>query len=245
LINLNRKKLEMKKAILLILFAALVFSSCKKTPTAVAQFSYTLDNSALGLVHFTNSSTDASSYYWDFGDGSTSTEASPDHYFPVNKTFYASLKPYNSDDEAGTSAYNSVVVTNGPYCTALMLGSNTWNYAANKYAYATKSSNLITVYTEQNTDDLWFSLPLDATVGTYDISSNPSESFSYDGESCSPYVGIQAASSSLSCSSGSVTITGISQTEISGTFTCYVVTSCNSGYTWLNITNGQFAVRFK
>ncbi|HEY0977574.1 MAG TPA: PKD domain-containing protein [Flavobacteriales bacterium] len=37
-------------------------------------------------VHFTNGSTGASSYLWNFGDGNTSTEAEPDHQY-VNLSF--------------------------------------------------------------------------------------------------------------------------------------------------------------
>lgn len=47
--------------------------------TPNADFSYTVGNST--EVTFTNNSTDASSYLWDFGDGSSSTLTNPTHVF--------------------------------------------------------------------------------------------------------------------------------------------------------------------
>ena len=48
------------------------------------------------LVHFTNLSTNATSYYWTFGDGGTSTLANPTHYFPYTGSFTVTLIAYDS-----------------------------------------------------------------------------------------------------------------------------------------------------
>ncbi|MFH0761075.1 MAG: PKD domain-containing protein [Bacteroidota bacterium] len=70
-----------RTSIILSLFLAVMMvaglTSCKK-PVPVADFTFTVD----GLVAtFTNASTDATTYVWDFGDGQTSTEASPVHTY--------------------------------------------------------------------------------------------------------------------------------------------------------------------
>jgi len=97
----------------LIFLAALIAASgCKKyelgNPSAstVAVFSYTATNSAKAPceVSFTNESLNAAGYYWDFGNGQTSTEANPVVQFdtpglytvkltctPVNDVYYNSL----------------------------------------------------------------------------------------------------------------------------------------------------------
>ncbi len=62
----------------MVIVLALAFSSCEKTPEPVAGFSYTIDGL---VVTFANSSTDADSYVWNFGDGNTSTEMSPVHTY--------------------------------------------------------------------------------------------------------------------------------------------------------------------
>lgn len=61
----------------LSLFMVAGLNSCKK-PVPVAGFTFTVDGLA---VTFANTSTDATTYVWDFGDGQTSTEASPVHTY--------------------------------------------------------------------------------------------------------------------------------------------------------------------
>ena len=69
---------------------ALLATACAKEP--VAGFTFTItDNTAPAEVTFTNTSTDAKSYRWDFGDGGTSTEENPVHIFETPGTFDVSL----------------------------------------------------------------------------------------------------------------------------------------------------------
>lgn len=69
----------MKKILLLLLVAALAMG-CKKNSTAaftLDSYSYTVKDD----VKFTNVSTNAKSFRWDFGDGSKSAEESPTHNY--------------------------------------------------------------------------------------------------------------------------------------------------------------------
>lgn len=56
-----------------------------------ANFSFQLDESILGNVVFENNSTYASSFFWDFGDGNSSTEESPEHTYESPGTYLVSL----------------------------------------------------------------------------------------------------------------------------------------------------------
>ncbi len=56
----------------------------------VANFSYTNSNNY--TVNFTNLSTDAINYIWDFGDGNTSTLANPTHTYGASGTYNITLK---------------------------------------------------------------------------------------------------------------------------------------------------------
>ena len=60
----------------------------------IAEFSNDEDTVYLNAnttVYFTNSSANASDYYWDFGDGSTSTEESPSHEYTSGGTYSVSM----------------------------------------------------------------------------------------------------------------------------------------------------------
>ena len=60
----------------------------------VTSFSYTLNG---GLAAFTNSSTDATSYLWDFGDnGATSTDENTHHTYPATGTYTVTLTATNA-----------------------------------------------------------------------------------------------------------------------------------------------------
>ncbi|HKR05639.1 MAG TPA: PKD domain-containing protein, partial [Bacteroidia bacterium] len=54
-----------------------------------------------GTVNFTNTSINATSYLWDFGDGSTSTLTNPSHTYTVVDTFRVQLTAFN-----GTGCWN-------------------------------------------------------------------------------------------------------------------------------------------
>lgn len=59
-----------------------------------------------GEVIFTNNSANATSYFWDFGDGETSTEANPTHVYAATGEYTVSLK---AENECGFSSASQVV----------------------------------------------------------------------------------------------------------------------------------------
>jgi PKD repeat protein len=67
------------------------FAGCKKDKTPpVATFDFAIDATGY-IVTFTNTSTDADTYLWDFGDGSTSTLESPSHTYADFGTYTVKL----------------------------------------------------------------------------------------------------------------------------------------------------------
>ncbi|RZL99582.1 MAG: PKD domain-containing protein, partial [Pedobacter sp.] len=84
------------------LVAIIMFASCKKdeaSNSTKAVFSYVADGYK---VNFTNFSTGATSFRWDFGDGSgeTSTARSPQHVFTRKGDFLVSLIAKNGSDSS-------------------------------------------------------------------------------------------------------------------------------------------------
>ncbi len=66
------------------------------TTTPVASFSSTVDGDQ---VDFMNTSTNADSYSWDFGDGNSSTDENPNHTYDMDGTYEVTLSATN---ECGT-----------------------------------------------------------------------------------------------------------------------------------------------
>jgi len=81
------------KPIYVVFLAVLVMflKGCYPEPVANFDYSYT-DNQAPALVSFSNYSTDAEEYLWNFGDGNTTTQQSPTHTYEDGGTFSISLK---------------------------------------------------------------------------------------------------------------------------------------------------------
>jgi PKD repeat protein len=92
------------RQIVILLFLILLFNGCKKdefpVPPAstVPLFSYTIDNDgfAPATVSFTNESiipepAGMPTFYWNFGDGASSTEVSPAHLYPTGGLYTVKL----------------------------------------------------------------------------------------------------------------------------------------------------------
>lgn len=100
-------------------------SNLTVNPSAIADFEYENvlnDNLADGLVQFTNQSTNASSYYWDFGDSNDSYETNPLHQFSgftlYNTTLYA-MNEFGCNDtltiEIDVDFFNGLYLPNAIY----------------------------------------------------------------------------------------------------------------------------------
>lgn len=88
---------------LLFLGGFLFISSCKKddpvTPITVG-FKYAPENPIAGdEVTFTNASNGGTTFAWDFGDGSNSTEKDPKHIYTKSGKFSVELKVDNKDNQ--------------------------------------------------------------------------------------------------------------------------------------------------
>lgn len=76
---------------------------------ATAQFTSSM---AGGTVNFTNASTNGTSYFWDFGDGSTNTSTNPSHTYTASNTYTVMLITTN-DCNSDTVYHDVTVVITG------------------------------------------------------------------------------------------------------------------------------------
>lgn len=95
---------------LILIMGLTVLQSCRnRAPEA----SFTVETEGLTAV-FTNTSLDAESYTWDFGDGSTSTEENPKHTYASSQAYTVSLMVTN---EFGSNEITQTVDLAGVYKT--------------------------------------------------------------------------------------------------------------------------------
>ena len=76
-----------------------------------ASFDYTADQEDFRIIHFTDLSTEASKYAWDFGGGATSTDRDPSHTFAAGEGMYpVTLVASDGNDVASTITLDVAVV---------------------------------------------------------------------------------------------------------------------------------------
>ncbi len=88
------------------------------SPPPTAAFVYSPDDyphpTTLDTIQFTDTSTDSdgtlTSWYWEFGDGTTSTERNPTHKYESGGTKYVSLTVTDNDGETGKETKSIVVI---------------------------------------------------------------------------------------------------------------------------------------
>jgi PKD repeat protein len=107
----------MRKSLLLLLLCFTLLS-CEKiftSPKPEAEFDFIQGSG--GLVTFINTSKNSSSYFWDFGDGGSSTTFNPTYSYKRNGTFIVTLR---ANGDGGESTINrtlniSSIPTNGNF----------------------------------------------------------------------------------------------------------------------------------
>jgi PKD domain len=109
----------MKKILLIFGLTIFMVAGCRKIthdniiPTASFTVSPTSAETNQN-INFTNQSSNADTYSWDFGDGTTSTDVNPIHYYTAEGTYTTTLTAYrnngNSDSyQLDIDVYNTVL----------------------------------------------------------------------------------------------------------------------------------------
>lgn len=86
--------MNIKKPLIFLAVISIFFSCTKEAPAPaapVANFSYSGAGLAPSTVTFTNTSTNATSYLWDFGNNATSVEASPTYKYTSGGVYTVKL----------------------------------------------------------------------------------------------------------------------------------------------------------
>lgn len=171
----------MKKNYLLVCMMALTILSCKKSeplPTPTAGFELALAIATQGTT-FTplNTSQNSTSYFWDFGDGVTSTEKVPTFKLITIGDHKISLTVTNADGTASTSSKNVRIVA--PMITSITVTS-LQNWVGQTFSSLKKFSG----------GDVWVEIRESKRTASYDLSSDGS--YNYPLFYKSPVVNVQA-----------------------------------------------------
>jgi PKD repeat protein len=97
----------LSKLRVILLLSTLVFSACKKDPKPdLPEAKFQINGGfrpAPVTIELENLTTNADSYMWDFGDGSTSTEKNPSHTYTEPGNYTIRLVATNEDGDNQTS----------------------------------------------------------------------------------------------------------------------------------------------
>lgn len=144
----------MKTIIYFAIIALLALTSCVKQPSS--NFSTDKENYEVQeQINFTNSSIDTETYFWDFGDGNTSTSASPNHTYQtygemiINLTCFSKKEKKTSSFTKTINIYHptelKIVVKNNlsevQSNVAVSIYNSSFDYAAQVNAISTKSTD--------------------------------------------------------------------------------------------------------
>jgi hypothetical protein len=102
------------RVILMTLLTAAFLAGCKDEPVLPTS-DFTFDPTEITIydeVTFTNASTDADSYAWDFGDGTTSYTKDPVHVYKTAGTYMVKLVASNAD---GSNESTQTLTVNAPH----------------------------------------------------------------------------------------------------------------------------------
>jgi PKD repeat protein len=103
------KAMKTLKVIVTVFLAAIAISSCTKEPSA----SFTVSSKLVSTnenVKFTNTSTDADHYQWEFGDGLTSSDANPTHAYSKEGTFTVKLTAFSANNKKSSTYTETITV---------------------------------------------------------------------------------------------------------------------------------------
>ncbi|MGF7232804.1 PKD domain-containing protein [Arachidicoccus sp.] len=154
---------------IILLFTCFSINACKKDTIGIAP---TIDFSIQvsgDTVRFTNLTTDAKSYKWDFGDGDSTSEENPMHIYPGKGKYVPTLYALSQN---GVEAQGSTVIHISK-TSPILLNDNTlsdWDtLSANVYTSSPAGGNFIKAKFDYDANNIYFYFEMRATVADGNI----------------------------------------------------------------------------
>ncbi|HOE03993.1 MAG TPA: PKD domain-containing protein [Bacteroidales bacterium] len=148
-------------------------------------FTCDVTSTCIGIVSFTNTSTDATSYLWNFGDGTTSTEVNPVHTYTIDGVYTVSLTATNAYGNNILTQNNLITVdlpeapttTSAQNCGPASLTLNAAGNGTLEWYDAATNGNLITTgtsYTNNFTNSTTYYVQSGRSPHTYYVGNTDS-----------------------------------------------------------------------
>lgn len=128
----------MARQIFVVVFTLLLIQSCVKGPSLIEElpkppppiptpdFVFSVGTiPAQSTVTFTNKTLNGDTYLWEFGDGETSSEQNPVHFYQNGGTYNVKLTSYNV---SGSKSIERAVSVSKPYTSAVIKSIKLNNY---------------------------------------------------------------------------------------------------------------------
>jgi hypothetical protein len=153
----------------LLIAAVGIFHSCKKNPeVAVHDVKFT-DSISSYTVKFYNTTVGATAYKWTFGDGGSSTDASPTHVYSSKGKFVATL---NATLSNGSLISGSTII-NVSKSSPIKLTDNTladWDTISNQVIPATGKGGIVKLAKfDYDSNNIYIYMQVQTTVATGNI----------------------------------------------------------------------------
>ena len=211
----------MKNSLLLFGFiVSFIFSSCTKQPSA----SFTTDKTSIEekqTITFTNTSSEALSYKWDFGDGTSSTDQSPSHTYNTAGNYTVSLTAYSKKEKKSDTYTQSITVKKESYRFTGTVGSSSLSYIVDGSGmYENSFSNGSSINTPPSLSTKTFGSTIGYVLGSgYPALTIEIGQLSYSGGMIAPSSSFRnyITASSYSFSVGPVAGVAVTFIDVSGT----------------------------
>jgi len=158
-----------KYVLIIFMLGSFTISACKKDqlgPAPTIDFSIQVSGDT---VRFTNLTTGATSYKWDFGDGDSSTEESPMHIYPGKGKYVPTL--YVTSQDGATADGSTVIHISKTSPVRLNDKSiSDWDtLSVNVYTSSASGGNFILGKFDYDANNIYFYFEMKATVADGNI----------------------------------------------------------------------------
>ena len=154
---------------LLLLCLAIALGACRKNDNVdTTDVTFTISQSGYSVT-YNNTTADAKSYTWTFGDGSTSTEKSPTHIYKTKGKFVASLSATLTNGKVLSGS----TIINVSKSSSIKLNDNTvadWDTISNQITPTAALGKIVkTAKFDYDSQNVYIYMEIQTTVGAGNI----------------------------------------------------------------------------